>query len=136
MALCDDVLRVAFCHAIAEYDETITLDSVPTLAWQAVGGDAILTGYNDPMIKWTGGNIEKALGKAASDFLRPATLNRLTRCIETGCPALYDSVRRLASSGERWHMLTLAIHDDDRILIYSQPLERMPERERERESSI
>ena len=124
-----------YCHIIAQYGIHITeIDTVPSLVWQPLGNDAVLVGYNEAMCKLTEGGIENALGTASSEFCGERVQWYVQACAQTGQPVMYEVVRRMRTAPGVYRFLALLCPGDDGLVrLYTCPVERVPERERERE---
>jgi len=111
-----------FCQVLAHN----TADNIPALAWQVVGDEAILVGYNAAMERLTCGGIETALGVPISEFSDPEMCNRLLAVERTGQAVIFESVRKLRTGPGTYRFITVMCPDaGGRVILYAQPLEQL-----------
>ena len=100
--------------------------SVPAMIWQIIGNDAILEGFNEAMSRLTEGGIENALGAVMSEYSSPVVLKRLLESARTGRVIAYECVRTLRAGPGTYRLITvMRPTDDDRVILYAIPLERL-----------
>lgn len=98
---------------------------VPTYTWQRVGGDFLLTGFNNAADEFTRNQVAKFVGSRAKDMYqdRPDILEDLFRCFDEKVIIKRDMPYRLQTTGEEKDLIVSYVFvPPDLILVHAEDI--------------